>query len=312
MRVGVTGGRGFIGGYVCDELRKQGYEPVIFDRQRKNTNEIDAVFLGDVLDETAVFEFAAHVDGIIHLAAVLGTQETIQNPIPSVMTNIIGSLNVFEAANRYNLPVVYIGVGNHFFRNKGATGSYTISKACAEDYARMFNAYRNGRINIVRPVNAYGPRQSIAEPYGSSRVRKIMPSFICRALLGEPIEIYGDGNQISDCVYVGDVAKVLVASLEFLEADEPVSTVEVGPVLSHTVNEIAQFILEYVDRPLTQIKHVPMRPGELPGAVITANTNTLSLIGIDAKDFIPLKFGIAETINYYHEHWLPGYLRNVK
>jgi len=106
MKVGVTGGAGFIGGH-------RGHEPLVLDHHNRRLHRDDVeVLLGDVRDETAVFELAAHVDAIINLAAVLGTQETIQRPRPSAETNILGSLNVFEAADRYQLPVVYAGVGN--------------------------------------------------------------------------------------------------------------------------------------------------------------------------------------------------------
>jgi UDP-glucose 4-epimerase len=310
---GVTGGQGFIGSYVRRELLARGHEVVVFDRHPHTTMAPgETFFLGDIRDETSVVELAAHVEGIIHLAAVLGTQETIGNPRPSADTNIRGSLNVFEAANQYGLPVVYAGVGNAFMRDLG-TGSYTISKTAAEDYARMFNAYRGGRITIVRPVNAYGPGQSVAAPYGTSKVRKIAPSFACRALTGAPIEVYGDGTQISDCVYVADVARAFVTALEHTAAHGPTEKpVEVGPLESLTVNDIARLVAEeatrYTGREPVAIKHLPMRPGEVPNAVVSSDTSTLQQIGMTAADFVPLDEGIHHTVRYYAETWLPGYL----
>lgn len=313
--IGVTGGNGFIGTWVCRELKDLGYKTVVFDHIKRSDTWVypyaDEQFYGDVKDESDVFELAGHVDGIIHLAAILGTQETIQKPIPSILTNIVGSVNVFEAATHYDIPVVYIGVGNHFFRNEGATGSYTVSKACAEDYARMFTAYRSSKISVVRPVNAYGPGQSISSPFGSSKVRKIMPSFICRALTDQPIEVYGDGTQISDCVYVQDVAKVLASTLVF-SANENIhfkEVIEVGPKNSYTVLDIANFVSEYVSQKTgkspVDIEHLPMRPGELPNSIIQANTETLHQLNMDAEEFVPLIQGIARTVDYYHDVWLP-------
>ena len=310
---GVSGGQGFIGSYVRRELLAHGHKVVVFDRHpHTEMAPGETFFLGDIRDETSVVELAAHVEGIIHLAAVLGTQETIGNPRPSAETNIRGSLNVFEAANQYGLPVVYAGVGNAFMRDLG-TGSYTISKTAAEDYARMFNAYRDGRITIVRPVNAYGPGQSIAAPYGTSKVRKIMPSLSCRALTGAPIEVYGDGTQISDCVYVADVAKTFVQALEHTAAHGPTERpVECGPLDSVTVNDIARLVAEeathYTGRGPVSIKHLPMRPGEVPNAVVSSDTSTLQQIGMTAADFVPLDEGIHHTVRYYAEQWLPGYL----
>lgn len=309
-RYAVSGAQGFIGGWVRRELLRRGHEVVVFDRYpRTPMADGEAFFLGDIENANAVTEMAAHVDGVIHLAAVLGTQETIQNPRPSAVTNILGGLNVFEAAVQYGLPVVYAGVGNAWMRDH-ATGSYTISKTCVEDYGRMYNAYRNGRISVVRPVNAYGPGQSVAAPYGPSKVRKIMPSFTCRALTGTPVEVYGDGQQVSDCVYVGDVASTFVTALEHTAAHGVLEKpAEVGPVESCTVNDVAGLVVKYAAE-LTgndpvEITHLPMRPGEVPGAVVRSDTSTLEPLGIDANGFVPLEEGVRRTVEWYAENWLP-------
>ena len=158
----VTGGAGFIGSYVVERLLAKGYKVVVFDHSSPglvtlaHTMKGVEFFHGDIMDEVAVTEAAAHVDGIIHLAAVLGTQETIANPRPAAKTNILGGLNVLEAAVQYDLPVVYAGVGNHWMREEGA-GTYTITKTAVEDFVRMFNKFRGARVSVVRPVNAYGP-----------------------------------------------------------------------------------------------------------------------------------------------------------
>lgn len=310
---GLTGGQGFIGTWIRRELLSRGHGVVVFDRYpRTECASGEAFFVGDAENANAVTEFAAHVDGIIHLAAVLGTQETIQNPRPSAVTNILGGLNVFEAASQYSLPVVYAGVGNAWMRDY-ATGSYTISKTCVEDYGRMYNAYRGGRITTVRPVNAYGPGQSAAAPYGTSKVRKIMPAFTCRALTGTPIEVYGDGEQISDCVFVGDVASAFVTALEHTAASGPLSKpAEVGPVESCTVNDVARLVAEYaadiMGREPVEIVHIPMRPGEVPGAVVRSDTSTLEPLGIDAGNFVPLAEGVRRTVEWYAENWLPTWI----
>lgn len=304
--IGVTGGSGFIGGYVREQLLDRGYEVVVFDRApHGELADGESFFLGDIRDDVAVTEFAAHVDGIIHLAAVLGTQETIANPRPAAETNVLGGLNILEAANQYNLPVVYAGVGNHWMREHGG-GTYTITKTIVEDFAKMFNKNRGGRISVVRPVNAYGPHQSIAAPYGSSKVRKILPSFTCRALLGDDIEVYGDGTQVSDCVHVWDVANVFVTALEYTAEHGPLTDLEVGPVASVTVNDVANLVLQAAQSD-SKLVHLPMRPGEVPNAVVKANVASLKPLGINAENFIPLGDGIRETVEWYETNWLPGY-----
>lgn len=315
-KVLITGGGGFIGSYVIERLIEEGNDVLIFDHSvpgvlRSAPTDRIEIFHGDVRDATSVTEAVAHVDGVIHLAAILGTQETIQNPRPSVETNILGSLNVFEAANQYDVPVVYAGVGNHWMRNHGA-GSYTISKTAVEDYARMFNKFRDGRISVVRPVNAYGPRQSIAEPYGHSKVRKIMPSFICRSLLGDDIELYGGGAQTSDCIYVGDVARTFVAALDYTRKNAPESF-EIGPTESLTVREVAEEVIRQTAPyalGLSELVDLPMRPGEVPGAVVSADLSNLHKLSIDPSDFVKLEDGIARTAKYYHDVWMPEYLQN--
>lgn len=298
-KVGITGGGGFIGTYVCEELLSRGYTPVIMDRQDKK-NYIDGCefFLGDVQDEVAMTEFAAHVDGLIHLAACLGTQETIRNPRPAARTNLFGGLNFLEAVAQYNIPGVYIAVGNHWMNNP-----YSITKNMIERFTFMYNKDRGTRVNIVRAVNAYGPRQSVAAPFGSSKVRKITPSFVCRALTNKPIEIYGDGQNISDMVYVGDVAKALVNALE--KAEKGVvfhEAVECGPEQSHTVKEVAELIIKLADSK-SEIVHLPMRPGEQAGVDVTANFFTLGLVDMEVEDLVPLEDGMKKTVEYYKE-WL--------
>jgi UDP-glucose 4-epimerase len=314
VRVGITGGAGFIAGHIIEKLVASGHEVVVFDhlgRPAQVGGGRVTVMLGDVRDATAVTELAAHVDGIIHLAAVLGTQETIGNPRPSAETNILGSLNVFEAANQYGLPVAYAAVGNAWMRDHG-TGSYTISKTAAEDFARMFNAYRGGAVTILRPVNAYGPRQSVAAPFGSSKVRKILPAFACRALTGAPIEVYGNGTQVSDCVYVIDVAEAFTTALEHTAAHGATAKpVEVGPATSATVLDVAHLVAkaaaDITGRPPVEIVHLPMRPGEVPNAVVSADVSTLAQIGLDAGGFVTLEDGVRRTVGWFAEHWLPGW-----
>lgn len=306
MKIGVTGGAGFLGGHVVDELVARGHEPVIFDHLGR-TMHGHPVFMGDVRDPVAMTELAAHVDGIIHLAACLGTQETIKNPRPATETNVQGGLNFLEAIAQYEIPGVYIGVGNHWMDN-----TYSISKTTVERFVRMFNTERGTRCNTVRLVNAYGPRQSVAPPFGPAKVRKITPAFVCRALTGQAIEVYGDGEQVSDMVHVTDGAKALVSALE-KAADGVVldRVVECGPVEHHTVNEVAQAVIKAaadLGFAPVELTHLPMRPGEIPGAKVTADATTLPLVGMDPSQLVPLEQGIPDVVQWFAEHWLPGHL----
>jgi UDP-glucose 4-epimerase len=331
----VTGGSGFIGTWVVGELLNRGYDPVVFDPHGHTKVRQADVIMGDVRDATAVTELAAHVDGIIHLAAVLGTQETIGNPRPAAETNLIGSLNVMEACAQYQLPMTYIAVGNANMAN----GTYVLTKTVAENFARMFAEYRGLKVNSVRVMNAYGPGQLACAPFGPGKVRKITPAFICRALCGLPIELYGTGDQVSDMVWVGDAATVLVNALEHAaQGDVWPVTVEVGPEHSLTVRQVAEAVIAAcVERgyPEVPINLLPMRAGErtegIANAALTdevmrliehrttsveelwrlrqwvkplhnqvrADPTTLRLAGVEPSSLTSLEFGIARTVEHF-------------
>lgn len=286
MNVLVTGGRGFIGRYVINELVGRGYEPVAFDRMDRRHVGHDSI-LGDVRDATAVTEAVAHTDAVIHLAAVLGTQETIANPLPAAETNILGSLNVFQAVAQYEVPAVYICVGNYWMQN-----TYSITKTAAERFAWMFNLYRGTRIAPVRALNAYGPGQALPQPWGPSKVRKIMPTFCAQALTNNPIEIYGDGTQVMDMVYVTDVARVLVDALEAGPHPDGL-TYEVG---SGVPTSVAQIANEVADQAGSDQNHtyLPMRPGEPERSVVLADLDTLEPLGTQV--FVPLREGVKAAL----------------
>lgn len=308
--VAVTGASGFIGLYTVEELVSRGYDVIAFDHSDrreypwpKNTE----LMLGDVRDQVAMTELAAHSDGIIHLAAALGTQETITNPRPAVMTNIEGGLNFLEAINQYDLPGTYICVGN-----TGMYNSYSLSKTTIENFCHMYNNDRGGKINQVRAYNAYGPRQRVAPPFGPGKVRKITPAFACRALLGMPIEVYGDGSNISDMVSVKDVARALVGALE--HADQGVfydRPIEVGPKHSNSVLEIATLIRDLAEEITngvrSEIVHLPMRPGETKGMDVKADVSTLVQAGIDPDSFVSIDIGMREAVQWFYNqfgvHW---------
>lgn len=280
MRVLVTGASGFIGQYVTRELAARGMDPVRFDR--KAPTEI----LGDTRDRNSVWEAVATSDAVLHLAGVLGTQETIDNPFPSAETNVMGGLNVLEAVTGWGVPLVYIAVGNHWMNN-----TYSITKTTTERFCDMYSRFRGADVRVVRALNAYGPGQEPTPPWGHSQVRKIMPAFICRALEGEPIEVYGDGQQVMDMIHAADVATALV---DVLERGKPGTVYEAGSGQPTTVLEIAQTVTDHCGGTIT---HLPMRPGEDESSVVLADPTTLEDIGW--RQSIPLDVGVPDTVEWY-------------
>jgi nucleoside-diphosphate-sugar epimerase len=320
----VTGAGGFIGGHVVDLLLARGIDVIAFDRLHKGEVLRQGVFrfLGDTRDETAVQEAVAVSDGVIHLAGVLGTSETIDNPVPAIETNILGSLNVFQAVRDYKKRAAYITVGNYWFNN-----TYSITKTTAEQLAWMFNREHGTEIAVVRALNAYGPRQKAAP------VRKIMPNFIGQALRGEPIMIYGDGEQVMDMIHVRDVADVLVRALlvdhgqyqYFPERGiDNLVKFEAGTGRETTVNDIAQMVLNAVGG--GSVEHVEMRGGEPPRSVVVGDPGTLSPL-FDSSEYvgdadmylfprtlplITLEEGITETVEWYRNQLMAEALEAVK
>jgi nucleoside-diphosphate-sugar epimerase len=292
VKILVTGGSGFIGSYVVDLLKNMGLIPVVFDRKGRPREDGVEVHLGDTRDLTSVMESVGSTEGVIHLAGVLGTQETINEPEPAVQTNIHGGLNVFKAVRHYKVPAVYIAVGNHWMNN-----SYSITKTTAERFALMFNAEHGTHIAVVRALNAYGPRQKAAP------VRKIMPNLINPILDGKPIQIYGDGEQIMDMIYVQDVASILVDAL-LLDHGVYDRVFEAGTGRRTTVNEIAQLVVKELQAdgdPADLIEHLPMRPGEPERSVVMGDPKTLAPLGIMPEDLTTLEAGVQQTCRWYHE-----------
>ena len=297
----ITGGNGFIGGYVVDEVRSRGYEPHIFDRRQArgvDGDPTDNTVFGDIKDSTLVDDAVSHSDGVIHLAGVLGTQETVADPRPAAETNILGGLNVITACAKYDVPLVNIAVGNYWMQN-----TYSITKNSIERFIEMKKMYEGKVMTSVRALNAYGPRQVPSAPYGPSRIRKIMPSFVCRALSGEPIEVYGDGKQVMDMIYVSDVARALVVALEALvDGAEIEVPLEAGTGRETTVLDIAEqvntTIGSYLRTP-ADIRLLPMRPGEPPHSVVLGDPKTLEQIGMEARDLVSLEVGVDRTVRYF-------------
>jgi len=286
MRVLVTGGGGFVGRHVIARLRGSGHEPIVFDRHGLAGEEM---CLGDVRDAVAVDAAVADCEGVIHLAALLGTQETMVGPEICVAVNIQGSINVFKAVRRYGVPAVYIAVGNHWMNNP-----YSITKTTAERFALMFRTELGAKIAVVRGFNAYGPGQK-AQP-----IRKMIPNFILPALRDEELIVYGDGSQIMDMIWVEDVADILVRALEY-RGD---AILEAGTGRQTTVQEIAELVVRVVGG--GTIRHAEMRPGEPENSVVLADPSTLAPLG--TFDFLSLEEGLRRTIPYYARQVKVGHL----
>lgn len=288
-KVVITGGAGFIGSHVVDSLRKRDIETIIFDRYKEPLQREDITFIiGDVKDRDRVFDVVANSDGVIHLAAILGTQETINQPLPVTNVNIKGSLNVFDACYKFNKKAVYIAVGNYWMNNP-----YSITKTSAERFALMYNKEFNTKIAVVRGLNAYGPRQK------DKPVRKIMPNLVIPALKNEDIIIYGSGNQIMDMIYVCDLAEILVKAL-VRNHNIYNEVIDAGMGNDTRINELAELVVKMVNSK-SRIIHVPMRPGEIADSIVKANVENLRKLGVNPSGLMSLREGVSKTIEWYRD-----------
>lgn len=265
----MTGSAGFIGRRVCDRLRQVGHEPIGFDHP------------SDVRDPAALHLALSTrgVGAVINLAGVLGTTETFRNDARAVDVNVCGAVNVFDAAWAADVPVVQIGTGH-----KGQPNPYAITKAAAEDLGLARARYRGERITVVRAFHAYGPGQKMCPPHGPGVV-KIVPSFVCRALAGMDLEVYGTGEQLVDLVHVDDVAVTLVDGLR-----APSGTVlEAGTGKPTSVLDAARTVIEACGS-RSRVVHVPPRVGEPEGAVVVASDPTCPN---------PWPYRLTEVVDWY-------------
>ena len=288
-RILVTGGNGFIGGHVIDALIDRGYDVTILDRYGMPHRRDVEYVLGDVSDGHLITSLADRHEGIINLAAVLGTSETVEFPRSTVETNLLGAVNVYQAARDKGVRVVQITVGNYWMNNP-----YAITKNASEKLALFYNKHYGTRITVIRGLNAYGERQK------PKPVRKIMPNLVIPAIRETEIMLYGDGKQKMDMIYVGDLAEILVLGLT-LDHGAYDRILDAGTGDAPTINQICKIVLDRTNSKV-KVTHVPMRQGEPIQAVVRGDPETLRPLGIDAADLLGLEEGVDRTVAYYREN----------
>jgi len=283
----VTGGNGFVGSHVVDNLKARGYGVTVLDRFGEPHRRDLRFVLGDIRDKRCVRLLASEHQGIVNLAAILGTSETIEHPHGAVSSDMLGALNIFDAARDFGCRVTHITVGNHWMNNP-----YAITKSAAERLALLYNSRFGTKISVVRGLNAYGERQK------AGPVRKIMPNFVLPAIRNDKIRMYGDGGQRMDMIYVGDLAEILVRAL-ILDHGAWHTIFEAGTGDAPTVQEIANRVLEHVAGSTAEVIRVPMRQGEPERSVVVGNPETLRPLGINKEQMLGLDEGLRRTVAYY-------------
>lgn len=265
MNVLVTGGAGFIGSHLAERLLERGHRVLALDDlstgRHENISHLigrnDFEFvLGSILNADLVDNLAARADAIFHLAAAVGVQLIVEKPLESLATNIRGSEIVFEKAHKYGTKILVTSTSEIYGKNTSdrlhedddrilgsplkSRWSYSEAKAIDEILAYTYWREKGLETVIVRLFNTVGPRQT--GHYGM-----VIPRFVNQAIRGEPLTVYGDGNQTRCFCYVGDVVGALIDLLNETEAHGKVFNL--GGQEEVSMRELAQRIIKIADSP---------------------------------------------------------------
>jgi len=236
VKVLITGGAGFIGSHLADQLLARGDHVVILDDlstgRLANIDHLvgrpDVEFvLGSILNADLVDSVVARVDVVYHLAAAVGVELIVERPLQSLMTNIRGSEIVFEKAHKHGTRILVTSTSEIYGKNTSdrlheeddrilgsplkSRWSYSEAKAIDEILAYTYWREKGLETVIVRLFNTVGPRQTGS--YGM-----VIPRFVSQALRNEPITVYGSGDQTRCFCFVGDVVSGMVRLCDHPEA----------------------------------------------------------------------------------------------
>ena len=270
MRALVTGGAGFIGSNVARLLVEHGHEVVVLDDYssgyRENLESMPAVraIEGDVRDAAAVADAVSGCEVVFHLAASVGNTRSIEHPIEDSEINVLGSLRVLEAARRHAVrKVVFSSSAGIFGELKTLPiredhpvepdTPYGASKLGAEKLCLAYAKLYPLECICLRYFNVYGLNQRY-DAYGN-----VIPIFAFRALHGEPLTIFGDGEQTRDFVNVRDVA---MANYRAGLSRGVSGAFNIASGTRVTINRLAAMIVDSSELAVT-IQYGPPRPGDV-------------------------------------------------
>ena len=278
MRIFITGGAGFIGSHLCDVLVARGDEVSILDNlstgSRGNIAHLEGkikISQGDIRDQALVETLVAESELVLHMAAALGVDNILENPIESISTNFYGSEVVLNAAQKYDKRILIASTSEIYGKNpkqplsetddrvigtpQKLRWTYSDAKALEEATAYSLFLTKKLKVTTVRFFNTVGPRQT-------GRYGMVLPRFVKSALRDEPIIIYGDGKQSRVFCHVNDAVKAI---LMIVNSSESIGEVyNVGGVGEVSILDLAQKIKSVLNSE-SKITYLPYGDAYPPG-----------------------------------------------
>lgn len=314
-RLLVTGGAGFIGSnFVRRMLANEEIERVIvldkltYAGNLANLTDVEddpryRFIQADINDAATVDQLVSEVDGIVNFAAESHVDRSIHAPDAFVTTDVHGVFTLLEAARRHSIKrfvqvstdEVYGDVAEGASRETDALrprSPYAATKAAADLLALAYHATYELPVTVTRGSNTYGPRQY---------PEKLIPLFVTNAIDGEPLPLYGDGEQVRDWLHVDDHCEAISLALRRGSAGE---VYNIGGGASMTNLDLTRWLLTLLERPSSLILHVTDRPGHDR----RYSLDWSKLAGLGWKPQVSLEDGVAGTVAWYQRHqnwWRP-------
>jgi UDP-glucose 4-epimerase len=299
----VTGGAGFIGSHLADALVGRGEEVIVVDDlstgARENLNPGAEFHELDIRSpEAAALVRERRPDAIAHQAAQMSVSRSVREPLFDASVNLIGSINVLEAAREVGARFVFASTGGALYGDTDVlptpetypawpVSPYGVGKLSFEHYLHCYGVVHSLSYAALRYANVYGPRQN---PHGEAGVVAI---FCLRLLNGQDAIINGDGLQTRDYVHVDDVVRAVLAAL-----DQAVTGhFNVGTGRQATVNEVFGLVVKHLGMRAEE-HHGPPRPGEQRTSALDC-----SLIGqkLGWRSEVGLDEGLAQTASWFRQ-----------
>lgn len=298
----VTGGAGFIGSNIVKLLVDEGYDVFVIDNlssgYRRNLDQFKSVSFieADVRDETAVVRIMDGTEVVFHLAASVGNVRSIEQPIDDSEVNLLGTIRVLEAARRASVRKLICSSSAAIFGElrrlpipedhpTEPDSPYGVSKLAEEKMCLVYSKLYELETVCLRYFNVYGVNQRY-DAYGN-----VIPIFAHRLLAGEPLTIYGDGEQTRDFVNVADVA---AANLLAAHSTGVSGAFNIGSGVSMSVNGLAAMMLE-VSKTSVPVQHVEARKGEVRDSRADISAAHV-ILGYEPR--IQLEEGLAEYLQW--------------